>query len=285
VVSDEPKSHWFISNEEKAYVMANRQQTMGEIGARTPPYLKIITNPVVWVVMFSDFANSIASYMVIIEGPNFIANILHKDIKSNGSLSALPHLAAVVYGLIFGFLADAILRPRGCLEKKGLRRLMHGLGFGVPALTAALLGYTTSNWIVCIAFLSLGFGFRSAQYSGHYSVVYDLAPKYSGTVYGMVNMCGNTAGFITPMLTSALTGADPTDVNGWRSLFWLAGSLLAAALVVFMVFVKFEPASFEYDAEKDLMVEGGGAASPTTPVSPLVGDKKIDVDQSPKNSA
>ena len=82
LVTDEPKSHWFISNEERSYVLANRQQTMGEIGARTPPYLKILINPVVWVIMFSDFANSIASYMVIIEGPNFIANILNKDIKS-----------------------------------------------------------------------------------------------------------------------------------------------------------------------------------------------------------
>ena len=93
----------------------------------------------------------------------------------------MPHAVAIVYGVIFGFLADLFM-SRQCLEKKNLRRLMHGLGFGFPALTTAVLGYTTANWILCITVLSLGFGFRSAQYSGHYSLIYDIAPKYSGTV-------------------------------------------------------------------------------------------------------
>ena len=81
-VTDEPKTHWFISNEEKTYILAHRQQTLGEIGARIPPYFQILMTPTVWIAMFSDFANSIASYMVIIEGPNFIKNILNQDIKS-----------------------------------------------------------------------------------------------------------------------------------------------------------------------------------------------------------
>ena len=54
---------------------------MGEIGTRNPPYLAILLTPTVWIAMFSDFANSIASYIVIIEGPNFFKNILDVDIS------------------------------------------------------------------------------------------------------------------------------------------------------------------------------------------------------------
>ena len=99
----------------------------------------------------------------------------------NGVLSAVPHFVAIIYGFIFGFLADHIIGS-GCLQKKNTRRLFHGLGFGVPAITSALLGYTTFSWVLCITVLSAGFGFRSAQYAGHYSLVYDIAPKFSGTV-------------------------------------------------------------------------------------------------------
>ena len=77
----------------------------------------------------------------------------------------------------------------------------------------------------------------------------------------MVNMCGNTAGFITPMLTSAMTGEDPTDVNGWRHLFWISSGLLLASLVVFTAFARFEPAKFEYEDEKDLMAEAPGVTT------------------------
>ena len=63
------------------HTLTNRQKTMGEIGTRNPPYLAILLTPTVWIAMFSDFANSIASYIVIIEGPNFFKNILQADIS------------------------------------------------------------------------------------------------------------------------------------------------------------------------------------------------------------
>ena len=65
----------------------------------------------------------------------------------------------------------------------------------------------------------------------------------------MVNMVGNSAGFITPILTSAVTGHDPTDVTGWRNLFWISSSLLLAAMLVFVFFATFEPARYAQKTE------------------------------------
>ena len=82
---------------------------------------------------------------------------------------------------------------------------------------------------------------------GHLSAVYDIAPKYSGTVYGFVNMIGNTPGFITPLVTTAFTGENPKDVAGWRHLFWLSASLFLSAFLVFPMFISLRPASFELE--------------------------------------
>ena len=60
----------------------------------------------------------------------------------------------------------------------------------------------------------------------------------------MVNMVGNSAGFITPILTSAMTGYDPTDVTGWRNLYWISSALLLTAMLVFLFFATFEPARY-----------------------------------------
>ena len=79
-VSDDPSKQILISKEERGFIEGNRKNTNSIIGKRRPPYLRILFTPSVWGLMFCDFARSFGAYMIIIEGPNFIDKILHKDI-------------------------------------------------------------------------------------------------------------------------------------------------------------------------------------------------------------
>ena len=79
-VSDDPESHRFIPLEEKEYILAHRKLPISGIGNKKPPYLQILLCPTVWVLAFCDFASTFGLYMVIIEGPSFINNVLHKNI-------------------------------------------------------------------------------------------------------------------------------------------------------------------------------------------------------------
>jgi ACS family sodium-dependent inorganic phosphate cotransporter len=80
VISNDPSVHCCISEEEKLYILKHRRQTTNVIGENRPPYLKILATPSVWGLMVCDFARSFGSYMVIIEGPDFIDKVLKKDI-------------------------------------------------------------------------------------------------------------------------------------------------------------------------------------------------------------
>lgn len=170
--------------------------------------------------------------------------------SQNGLINALPNAAANLYSLVVGFLADFLI-SRQILTKRGVRWLFNDIGFGIPAICFFVFGYTTQNWILCILILSAGMGIRAVQYAGHYQVPYDIAPKYSGTVYGMVNTVGSCSGFVTPLMTSAFTATDPKDVDGWRKLFWIPGSLYFLCVALFMLFARFNPASFEFDQNKE----------------------------------
>ena len=79
-VNDDPAGQKFIGKDEKDYILRHRKSTNGAIGQKRPPYLKMVLTPSVWVLALCDFANSFGAYMIIIEGPKFINNILHKDI-------------------------------------------------------------------------------------------------------------------------------------------------------------------------------------------------------------
>ena len=175
-------------------------------------------------------------------------NYLSLSTFQNGILNALPQMTCFLYGIVFSYISDILLK-KNYVTIKGLRYLGVGIGLGVPAITVAALGYTTESWILCISVLSIGIGFGSASYMGHLAAVYDIAPTYSGTVYGFVNMVGNTTGFITPLATAAFIEKDPSDIVGWRNLFWLSAGLYIAALIMFPILVRIHPASFEYQTK------------------------------------
>ena len=77
LVSDDPTTHRFITPEEKEYILEHRKRPMNDIGMQWPPYIKILSTPSVWVLMLTDFCISFGLYMIIIEGPSFIDNILN----------------------------------------------------------------------------------------------------------------------------------------------------------------------------------------------------------------
>ena len=79
-VSDDPEHNKFLPLVEKEYILAHRKLPASGIGNKKTPYLKILLCPTVWVLAFCDFASTFGLYMVIIEGPSFINNVLHKNI-------------------------------------------------------------------------------------------------------------------------------------------------------------------------------------------------------------
>ena len=64
---------------------------------------------------------------------------------------------------------------------------------------------------------------RSFIYAGHAVNPIDIAPNYSGTVYGFVNGFGCIAGLITPLVTAAFTEEDTKDPANWRKVSLKSG--------------------------------------------------------------
>ena len=79
-VTDEPENHKLISMQEVEYILAQRKIPSRSFGKKRPPYLKILLNRTVWTLAFCDFASTFGLYMVVIEGPSFISNVLNKNI-------------------------------------------------------------------------------------------------------------------------------------------------------------------------------------------------------------
>jgi len=175
--------------------------------------------------------------------------VLGFDIKQNGFLNALPNLSSIFFSQFFAVFSDYV-RKRQWLSRPASIRVFEAIGMLVPSVGCLAMAFSLSDWRLVILVLCLPLGFRGAIYSGRNLVPFDVTPAYAGPTFGFINMIGQSAGFVTPLLTAALTSGDPTDPSGWQYLFYIAAGLMTVPFFVFLFFAKFDPVEFD-DKKKD----------------------------------
>ena len=72
----------------------------------------------------------------------------------------------------------------------------------------------------------------------------DIAPAFAGTMEGLANGFSSSAGFIVPVVTSAISGSDPSDPHLWIIVFFTGTIWYLLALIFYYIFGRAEPESF-----------------------------------------
>ena len=60
------------------------------------------------------------------------------------------------------------------------------------------------------------------------------------------------SGCIGPIVATALTAHNPTDINGWRTLFLITMGLYIFTWFLYVSFVKVKPLPFDDQSEEEL---------------------------------
>ena len=149
-----------------------------------------------------------------------IMDTFHIDEVKMGLLSSGAVLVGAIFYPLWGYLYDRYARAK------------------LLALAAFIWGSTT--WISAIAptysifmVTRASTGIDDSSYPGLYSLVADyFPPRVRGKVYGLLELTA-PIGYLTGMLLALLLG----NVIGWRSVFYITGSLgiLMAAVIFFGV--------------------------------------------------
>ena len=154
-------------------------------------------------------------------GPNFLSTVLGFNLGHTGILAALPYLARLIFGFIFGLIGDFI-RQRKILSTIMVRKgfilfckyfrsnytpitLFLNVAHIVPGALLLILNVTGCDVNWSIALLTLSLGSNGASTLTNLQNSQDLAPNYAGTLYGIANCIGSTTGFITPLIVGQLT--------------------------------------------------------------------------------
>lgn len=104
-----------------------------------------------------------------------------------------------------------------------------------PAIMMSFQAIWGDSAAFSITILTSAMLFNGAVTAGYLANGLDIAPNFSGTIFGMANTLSSAGGFISTYMVAALTNENQT-FQQWRWVFWILVGIYLFAGVVYLIF-------------------------------------------------
>ncbi|MGA7805511.1 MFS transporter [Bradyrhizobium sp.] len=219
---NEPRDHRHITEDELATLPPR------PTGVKPPvPWGPLLSR--MWPVTLTYFCYGWGLWLYLNWLPLFFKNSFGLDLKHSALFSSGVFFAGVIGDSIGGVISDALLKRTGSVRFARLSVVVTGF---VGALASLLPILFVHDMTVVALSLSAGFFFSELMIGPMWSVPMDIAPRYSGTASGIMNMGSAGAAIASPLVAGLVI-----DVTGnWYLPFiMLIGVLLVGAVSAFMM--------------------------------------------------
>ncbi len=166
----------------------------------SPPWRKMFRSISVWGILFSAVCMAYPVYIFFTWFFIYLIRVRGLSLEQAAVWGCAPFLAISILAPLGGWISDR------AAEKLGARRgrrlgMWVGMGCSAPLLWA---GSNATNNILAILLLAGAAGFNYFACSSLWATCIDLAPNYSGSLSGLMNMFGQFGGWLSPILTAFL---------------------------------------------------------------------------------
>ncbi|XP_055854515.1 sialin [Episyrphus balteatus] len=232
-VFDTPATHPRISPEERREIEEAIGSSTSKKRPSHVPWGQLLTSSAVWAIIITHGLSVFGFFTVINQLPTYMHDILNFNIKKNGLFSSLPYLGKYVMAVGSSYLAD-FLRQKGTLSTTATRKVFTVFALFTPGLLMVFQVYLgdVAGWSVAIFTLALFF--HGAVTAGYLGNGLDIAPNFSGTIFGMANTLSSFGGFLSTWMVGALTYHDKT-YHQWQIVFWVLAATYMSGAIVFVV--------------------------------------------------
>ena len=223
---DDPREHRSVNEAERAMLdgaehnIASRESTV--------PWRRFFGSPTVWLLWLQYFCMNYGWYFYITWLPTYLKEARGVSVRESSVLAALdPFLSllgdtrvvqdlklAVLAGipLFFGGLGSLFCGTFAnwfADTLGGAARSRRILGFTGLACAAGLLVVSTQIKSPLLAMMSMGAASfcNDLAMPGGWGAVMDVGGRYSGSLGGAFNMCGQAGGFLAPIVIPAILAA------------------------------------------------------------------------------
>ncbi|KFB39876.1 sodium-dependent phosphate transporter [Anopheles sinensis] len=219
VVFETPAAHPRITPEERNEIETAINAAGKKKKPSYVPWKSIITSPPVWAIILTHGASVFGFFTVVNQLPTYMKYILHFNIKENGLLSSLPYFGKYAMAVISSYLADH-LRKTGKLSTTATRKIFTAFAVMTPGFLMIVQVYMGENRSWAVAIFTLSLFLNGAVTAGYLGNGLDIAPNFSGTIFGMANTLSSFGGFVSAYMVGQLT-KDGQSYGQWQIVFWI----------------------------------------------------------------
>ncbi|XP_015595983.2 putative inorganic phosphate cotransporter isoform X2 [Cephus cinctus] len=233
MVYEDPEQHPRITEDERKYILSALWGTAG-VSSPPVPWKSIATSMPFWAILIAHMGQNYGYETLMTELPTFMKQILHFNIKSNGTVSALPYLAMWIFSMVVSHIADWMISTER-LNHTVTRKIINSIGQYGPAIALAAASYTGCDKWLTVAILTFGIGFNGAIYSGFKVNHLDISPRFAGILMSFTNCLANLAGLLAPITAGHIIIGKPTQAQ-WRIVFMIAAAVYIASATFYNIF-------------------------------------------------
>lgn len=230
---DHPEDHPLVNAEELKVIYGDKRGSDFLLHKRNNPTKRVPWKTMskslsVWALVLSYFFIGYPVYIFYTWFFIYLVQVRGLTVARSGLWGSTPFVAIVLLTPLGGWLSDR------AVQRLGIRRGRRGAVWIGALLSAIMLsagGYIANN-VYAILLLAGAAGFNLFAVPTWWATCNDLAPNFSGSLSGLMNMSGNLGGWLSPIATAAIA-----THFGWNMAFNFA-ALMTLVAGVLWVFVK-----------------------------------------------
>lgn len=217
-VKDTPEQSSLVSSNELAEIRGNEPAAFVASGKKAT-FADIIKSPIAWQCFLTWFAYDITFWGFMSWVPTYLVKERGYEMIKMGITASVPFFAGTLGLILGGYLSDKFFKN----NRKVLVVITNLLGASFLYATY----YAVNNDILtCMTFAGL---FIGMAFGSIWGLPMNVMPKeVMGAASGFINMAGQIAGFISPMVIGYLVQASGNFQSAF--MFLIAGSLASAAV-------------------------------------------------------
>lgn len=192
IFRDKPDNYKYISEEERKYILKNRQ--LPSPVKTSISFGTMMKSKNMWLAMGQYVASNFTFYFTLSWMYPYLQDRFSLGGVETGLYASIPLLAGAAGNWFSGWLVDKVYSKTGKLVLS--RRLPAIVGFALAAFGMLMMLFTETPQ-VSIIFLSIAIFGADMTLSPSWTFCIDIAKDNAGAVSGTMNMAGNLGAFVT----------------------------------------------------------------------------------------
>jgi len=121
--------------------------------------------------------------------------------------------------VLASYVADK-LRKSGKMSTTFIRKAFTTFATLTPGLLMIIQAIWGMNAVLSVSVFTISLFFNGAVTAGYLANGLDIAPNFSGSIFGLANTFSSFGGWLSTKIVAVLT-AEKHDFDSWKYVFWI----------------------------------------------------------------